>query len=114
MHTIGEDLAWTKAGHNVTFGVTALVADNHFTSFAHSFSSAYLNSSVLLDGGLSLLVPDAANSTAYKRLMVDLLGIIPEADAQYNYDKQGNLLPQGAGVTRNFIDHDYEFYAQDS
>jgi len=114
VHTISEDLAWTKAGHNVTFGATALLIDNHSTSFAHSFSSGYMNSSVLVDGGASLLVPDAANGSAYKRLMVDLLGIISEADAQYNYDKQGNVLPQGAGVTRSFIDRNYEFYGQDS
>jgi hypothetical protein len=114
VHHIGEDLAWVKGAHNVTFGMTTLLAQNGFTTFAHSFSSAYLNSSVLLDGGLSLLAPDAANSTAYKRLMVDLLGIIPEVDAQYNYDKQGNVLPQGAGVARSFINHDFEFYGQDS
>ena len=113
-HTISEDLAWAKGGHNVTFGAEALLINNRFTTFAHSFSSGYANSSVLLDGGLSLLAPDAANSTAYKRLMVDLLGIIPEADAQYNYDTQGNVLPQGTGVARSFIDHDYEFYGQDS
>jgi hypothetical protein len=114
VHTISEDLAWAKGGHNVTFGAEALLINNQFTTFTHSFSSGYANSSVLLDGGLSLLAPDAANSTAYKRLMVDLLGIIPEADAQYNYDTQGNVLPQGAGVARSFIDHDYEFYGQDS
>jgi hypothetical protein len=113
-HTISEDLAWAKGGHNVTFGAEALLINNRFTTFAHSFSSGYANSSVLLDGGLSLLAPDAANSTAYKRLMVDLLGVIPEADAQYNYDTQGNVLPQGTGVARSFIDHDYEFYGQDS
>jgi hypothetical protein len=114
VHTISEDLGWTKSGHNVTFGVTALLINNRFTTFAHSFSAGYANSSVLLDGGLSLLVPDAANSTAYKRLMVDMLGIVPEADAQYNYDTRGNVLPQGVGVARAFIDRDYEFYAQDS
>ena len=114
VHTISEDLGWTKAGHSVTFGATILLIDNHSNSTAHSFSDAYMNSSVLLDGGASLLAPDAKNSVAYKRLMVDLLGIIPETDAQYNYDKQGNLLPQGAGVKRSFVDRNYELYAQDS
>jgi hypothetical protein len=33
---------------------------------------------------------------------------------QCNYDAKGNVLPQGAGVSRNFVDHDYEFYGQDS
>src|SRR6185437_1138502 len=87
---------------------------NRSTTFSHSFSTGYLNSSVLIDGGLSLLASDAANTTAYKRLMVDMLGLIPEVDAQYNYDASGNVLPQGAGVSRSFIDHDWEFYAQDS
>ena len=114
VHNFSEDLAWSKGGHNVTFGATALLVGNSSTTFSHSFSDGYLNSSVLLDGGLSLLAPDAANSTNYKRLMVDLLGIIPEVDTQYNYTKQGDLLAQGAGVSRDFINHDYEFYGQDS
>jgi len=114
VHTIGEDMAWIKGAHSITFGATALLVNNRSTTFSHSFSSGYLNSSVLIDGGLSLLAPDAANTTAYKRLMVDMLGLIPEVDAQYNYDASGNVLPQGAGVSRSFIDHDWEFYAQDS
>ena len=40
--------------------------------------------------------------------------MVTEVDAYYNYDKQGNLLPQGAPVERRFGFSSYEFYAQDA
>jgi hypothetical protein len=59
-------------------------------------------------------VPDAKNSTLYTRLMTDLLGIVSLGNANYNYDVAGNILPQGQGIKRQFVDHEFEFYAQDT
>src|SRR5262249_27026278 len=33
---------------------------------------------------------------------------------QYNYDKNGNVLPQGAPITRRYAIHEYDLYFQDS
>src|SRR5207249_7234620 len=44
----------------------------------------------------------------------NLIGLLTQANAQYNYDIQGNTLPQGAGIKRNFADQEYEAYLQDS
>ncbi|MBZ5725699.1 MAG: carboxypeptidase-like regulatory domain-containing protein [Acidobacteriia bacterium] len=114
VHQIGEDLAWSKGAHNVTFGGTAILVGNNRLDFGHSFSNALLNYAVLLDGGKSLLAPDAVNSTNYREQFANLLGLITQITGQYNYDTSGNVLPQGAGIARSFVQRDYEFYGQDS
>ena len=44
----------------------------------------------------------------------DILGVLSQADLSANYDRQGNLLPIGAPVTRKYATDEYEFYVQDS
>ena len=114
VNQFSEDLAWNRGAHNVTFGGTAILVGNNRLDFSHSFSNAQLNYAVLLDGGKSLLAPDAVNSTAYREEFANLLGLVTQITGQYNYDTQGNVLPQGAGISRRFIQRDYEFYGQDS
>ena len=43
-----------------------------------------------------------------------MLAIVSEATGQYNYDKDGNPLPDGAPATRRYAADNYEFYFQDS
>jgi hypothetical protein len=114
VHQLSEDLGWAKGAHNLTFGGVVRLINNNRLDFGHSYSNIEANSSVLVDGGLSLLAPDAENSTVYKRQFVNLLGLLTQANAQYNYDIQGNTLAQGAGIKRNFADQEYEAYVQDS
>ena len=114
VHTIAEDLTLNKGAHSFAFGGLILRISNHRLNYGNSFSDGYANSSWLLGTGENLLVPDAVDSTDYTRKMVDLLGVISEGDASYNYDKQGNVLPQGAGISRTFVGPQYELYGQDS
>ena len=114
VHQISEDLGWVHGAHNITFGGVARIINNNRVDYGHSFSNIEANSSVLVSGGLELLAPDAADSTVYKRQFSNLLGLLTQANAQYNYDIQGNTLPQGAGITRDFADKEYEAYLQDS
>src|SRR5579872_7378148 len=114
VHQFSEDMAWIKGAHNVSFGVNVLLVSNSRLDYGHSFSDGYINYAVLLDGGKSLLAPDAVNATAYRNQMANLLGLITEIDAQYNYNVDGSLLAQGAPVSRKFDQHSYEFYGQDS
>jgi len=39
---------------------------------------------------------------------------VAQGDAKYNYDINGNALPQGAGIARKFVDKSFEMYLQDS
>ncbi len=113
-HTIADDVTWTKGAHSVAFGGSIHLITSQRVNFANSFSRGYANSSWLAGTGSTLLAPDAKNSTLYTRLMTDLLGIVSQGDAHYNYDKSGNVLPQGAGIARTFVDHEFELYLQDN
>ncbi|HYM08730.1 MAG TPA: hypothetical protein VEU11_19420, partial [Terriglobales bacterium] len=114
VHQISDDLAWNHGAHNLTFGGVVRLINNNRLDYGHSFSFAETNGSVLISGGSEFLAPDAQNLSQYKRLFTDLLGLITQSTAQYNYDIQGNVLPQGAGIKRDFKDQEYEAYLQDS
>jgi len=114
LHQVSEDVAWTKGPHNITGGFQIRVTRNNRLNYGNSFSDALANSSFLSMSATDLLVPDAKNTLIYKRQITNLLGLLTQRSGQYNYDIQGNVLPEGAPVTRNFGEEEYEFYAQDN
>jgi hypothetical protein len=57
---------------------------------------------------------DLSFKSGYDRPVIGLLGIVSDFVGQYNYDKSGNLLGQGAPMNRNYALNWYELYAQDS
>ena len=44
--------------------------------------------------------------------IMDLIGLVPEVDAIYNYDKSGNPITLGAPIKREYKWNEYDFYAQ--
>jgi hypothetical protein len=50
----------------------------------------------------------------YDNAVTNLFGMVVEVNAQYNYKRNGNPLPQGAPVVRHYAEDGYEFYAQDT
>jgi hypothetical protein len=114
VHQFSEDLAWAKGAHNVTFGGVVRLINNKRLDFTHSFSYAVTNSAYLLSGGSEFLASDAQNNDIYKQQFTNLLGLVTQVSAQYNYDIHGNALPQGAGIKRDFAAQEYEVYGQDS
>ena len=58
--------------------------------------------------------PEPASTPAYDLPMLSLLGMVSDVVANYNYDKQGNLVSKGAPVNRNYGLNWYEFYGQDA
>jgi len=113
-HMLSEDLSWNKGAHTVTFGADVRIIRNRRDNFLNSFSAAFGNYAFLSDGGKSLLAPGAANTTDYAAQFSNLLGLITEIDAQYNYDLKGNVLPEGTGIKRTFAEQGYDMYLQDS
>lgn len=114
VHQFSEDLAWIKGAHTLTFGGVARLISNNRVDFGHSFSNGLANSAVLISSGSELVAPDAQNITIYKEQLTNLLGLVTQVTGQYNYDIHGNVLPQGAGIKRDFKEREYEGYLQDS
>jgi hypothetical protein len=134
----------TKGTHTIQFGGNVAFARNPRTSYLHSFSEGlgttnwtspigFADTASPLDPcvgsggdttsgtcvksptGFPEVDPNSFEARAmYDRPMLALLGIVTDVVANYNYDKQNNLLNQGAPVNRRYGLNWYEFYGQDT
>jgi hypothetical protein len=126
VYNITDDISWTRGKHTLQFGTNIRFIRSPRTNFLSSFSAAVTNSSGLDTAGIagtrSPLDPgnngfpavDPNSGLDYDYPMIALMGIVSEVDGQFNFDKTGTALPQGAALTRRYGDDEYEFYAQDS
>jgi hypothetical protein len=127
VNNIFDDLNWAHGQHTWQFGVAIALLRNPNSNFSSSFSGASTNASWLDTGGLGVKSSSPFNPTkggyaamsggfanAYDYPLMAMLGMVSEVDAQYNFDKNGNPLAQGAPVARKYALNSYEFYAQDT
>ena len=116
VHDIEENLTWTRGGHTISTGGSLRFTRTRRLSFANSFSGAAMTPGWFLDNARYLLPSNVDPNTLsdYTQQMVNLMGLVSQGTANYNYDKQGNLLPQGQGIRRTFADNEYELFVQDT
>jgi carboxypeptidase family protein len=130
LHNLKDDLSWTKKTHAFQFGAAIGLARDPRESFLHSnplglgttnwtspigfsFTSSPLDPANVAAHPL-VNAPEPLSSTAYDRPLLALYGMISDVVANYNLDKNGNVMPQGAPVKRNYGLNSYEFYGQDT
>ena len=113
---IEENLTWTKGPHTVVMGGSLRFIRTNRLSFANSYSDATMTPGWFVDNARYLLEPNVNPNTLsdYTIQMVNLLGLVSQGTADYNYNKQGQLLPQGQGIARDFADNEFEIFAQDT
>ena len=130
MHNLLDDFSWTKKNHALQFGTSIGLARDPRTSFLHSnnlalgttnwtspIGFAYTTSTLdpaNTSGHPNITLPEPLNATQYDRPLLALYGMISDVVANYNLDKNGNVLPEGAPVKRNYGLNSYEFYGQDT
>jgi hypothetical protein len=133
VHNLLDDFSWTKARHTFQFGTNIGFVRNPRVSFLHSFSVgkgatfwmapvAFANTAGPgCPAGVGSPLdpcygnfPEPASTTAYDYPMLGLLGMVSLVNSNNNYDQQGNPLPVGAPVKRDWGLDWYEFYGQDS
>jgi Carboxypeptidase regulatory-like domain len=132
LHNLVDDISWTKKTHTFQFGTVIGIARDPRTSYLHSNTLALgttnwtspigfagttstldpTNTSPNAHPGIS--GPEPQTATQYDRPLLALFGMISDVVANYNLDKNGNVLPQGAPVKRNYGLDWYEFYGQDT
>lgn len=126
VYDIGDDLSWSHSRHSLQLGGVARLISNPRHSLEDSFSDGLTNASWLNPSGIAnsgtyfdpaangYPAVDSSFDNAYDFPLIALLGMVTEVDACYNYNKNGQVLPQGAPIQRHFDDRQYEFYGQDS
>jgi hypothetical protein len=134
VHNFVDDLSWTRGSHTFQFGGNLGIARDPRLSYQHSWNTA-LGATFWMapvgfanTGGQSPLdpvnytgdpnhpsgAPEPASSIQYDYPMLGLLGMVSDVKANINYDRQGNTLPEGTPIRRNYGLNWYEFYGQDS
>ena len=115
-HTVAEDLSVLRGSHTWQLGGVFRSVRNRRDSFANSFHFAKQAAWALSD--LHLLddpLPEpAANPGVFREEMATVLGLVNLFEANYNYDLDGNPLPAGDPVAREFGAEELELYIQDT
>jgi hypothetical protein len=118
VHTFADDLNWTKGSHTIQVGAVMRLNQNKRRDFTNSFSSAVANGSWLTSSGAELTAPFPDMSTGaytlFRYAATDVMGLITQGNAQYNYMANGTPIGEGNAVNRDFANNEYEMYAQDT
>ncbi|MFY9559180.1 MAG: carboxypeptidase regulatory-like domain-containing protein [Terriglobales bacterium] len=120
-----DDFSWTKGKHTFQFGGNIGIVRDPRVSLEHSFSlgkgaTNWMSPTGFANTGGSYLdpanigLPEPGSNIAYDYPVLGLLGMVSDIVANYNYDKQLNVLPKGTPVKRNYGLEWYELYGQDS
>ena len=126
INSFSDDLTWIKGKHTLQFGGQISVIRTPSISYASSFSDGSANASwTTLSGYAAKKSPlnpaytcgtsdasscvtngapfvDAGSANSYDFPMQAMLGMITEVDAQYNYNRDGTALPDGAALKRRY------------
>lgn len=117
VHTVAEDMNVIRGSHTFQFGFVMRFTQNRRSNLANSFSSASANASWLVNSGADLSAPFpnmTGSITQFRWAMADVMGLVTQGNAQYNYLVDGTVLPEGTPVKRNFRNEEYELYFQDT
>ena len=117
VHTIADDVSWNRGSHNFRFGGVVRLISNQSVSFANSFSHTSSNPSWLTGSGNDLtgsLSISSGTLNSFEYATAALLGVQAQGSGNYNYQVDGTVIPPAAPVSRNFVNHEGELYAQDT
>jgi hypothetical protein len=118
VHSFSEDVSWTRGAHLLQFGGVIRLIQNKRTDSQNAYSSAVSNASWLINSGAELNAPfpDADNSGVlfFRYAASNVLGLVTQGNAQYNYRVDGSVIGEGNPVLRNFAAEEYEMYIQDT
>ena len=127
-YNIADNFTWTRSKHTITTGLNFRYIRNTHTSYANSYPSYSFSHNTLggLGGDANTLITNYVNQklgttditlkdpTAAEDGLGNLLGLINEYTATYQFTKTGSVIPFGTPATREYAVNDYEGYVQDS
>jgi carboxypeptidase family protein len=129
VHNIVDDVSWTKGKHTFQFGGNLRIISNNRTGNESNYSYAYTNVYWLYYAGIAgtgtdldpgkfaasgYPAVDSSFGTNYDFATAAVAGLLTETNKVYNQDKTGHFFNSGDMITRNFRNHEGEFYLQDA
>ncbi len=125
-HNFANDMTWLKGNHTIQFGTNIRLIRNKRVNWAAAYDSAVANFGFYPGGGSSVTAIVNQYSQAQwgtnvgsawirsaQSSLVALLGRLNQYTARFNYDIDGNPIPN-TPTEREFATEEYDFYVQDS
>ena len=119
-----DDLSWNKGGHILSFNANIRLIDDQRSSNQNSFPHAVINVGWLQPSSIQGSALDPTNAgfpavdnsftQSYAGAVLDLVGVVSEVDAVYNYSKTGAPIAFGAPLIREYKWTESDFAIQDS
>ena len=128
-HNFVNDLSWLKGKHTIKTGVNLRFSRIPSTRDGSSWLTATVNPSwvsgvgrTFAPGGANCSTPGCTQVPAvasgfaagYADSWLNVLGVLSQATLRANYDRDGNILPVGQAISREYASDEYDFYVQDS
>ncbi|MGA8161370.1 MAG: TonB-dependent receptor, partial [Acidobacteriaceae bacterium] len=123
VNNIVDNFNWNHGKHDFQFGANWRLIHQNSISNQNSFNNAssnpyWLGGSPPDPSTITGMPVDSGFTNSWVIAYANLVGTIPAVSDQYNYDltsaTSGNLLADGAFVTRHFKSNEYEYYLQDA
>ncbi len=126
LNNVLDDVTWTKGKHTVTAGLNFRYNRNHTSSFTNAFPLYAYGATELIGLGEDIDTSvqgylagansnlQLANPTAVTNAAASLLGILNNVFVTYQYNKNGQVLPQGTPQQRDFVENSYAGYVGDT
>ncbi len=127
-YNIADNFTWTKGTHTIQTGLNFRFIRNSRNNYSNSYPSYSFNRNTLggLGGDANTLITDYVNQklgttgltldqkTAAEDGLGNLLGLINQYNAVYQFNKDGSVIPFGTPASREYAVNDYEGYIQDT
>lgn len=128
-HNLADNITWIQGKHTLQAGFNFRFIRNKRSDFDPAYATFQINNGALFGLGNDIVDridsflqdrsgnPDLTVSTGSRtpviRAMMGLLGTIADVNATFQFDKEGNVIPQGDPQQRKFGVNEYEFFVQD-
>jgi hypothetical protein len=117
VHNFVDDISWIKNNHTIQFGTNIRMISNNRISGSNSFDAATANPSFYDASGAVLSRPITGIAPGFsspvRNAVSAVIGRFSEYSANFNFARDGSLLPVGQGVERTFATQEYDWYGQD-
>ncbi|MEW6128823.1 MAG: TonB-dependent receptor [Acidobacteriota bacterium] len=118
VHNFIDDASYVRDNHTYQFGTNIRVIRNTRGSTSNSFDFATINPSFYDQSGGVLTNPITGIASGFRAgvqaAVASVIGRFSQYNANFNFDRDGGILPVGQSVDRTFATEEYDLYVQDS